>query len=162
MPSASPTEKQRCIANFNKYQLSSRPVNQRAILQTNKSRVSRSPGPGVLENWGGWGVLLIRLSFGDLLTLVKFNTVKNVSFSSEYSSVFFPPHCFITAGHFPTLSWRDQRGCIDIHPSLSFMKGKSFTSGKKRHCFFPIRFVPTPSPPRPPPPPLSADFLLLS
>lgn len=88
---------------------------------------------------------MIRLSFGDLLTLVKFNTVKNVSFSSEYSSVFFPPHCFITAGHFPTLSWRDQRGCIDIHPSLSFMKGKSFTSGKKRHCFFPIRFVP-PSP----------------
>lgn len=93
---------------------------------------------------------LIPLSFGDLLTLVKFNTVKkNVSFSSEYSSVFFffllRSHCFITAGHFPTLSWRDQRARIDIHPSFTFMKGKSFTSGKKRHCFVPIRFVP-PSP----------------
>lgn len=150
--------KQHSIKNFNKYQLSSYP--RQSAGQTNKSRVSHSPGPGVLENWGGWGVLLIRLSFGDLLTLVKFNTVKNVSFSSEYSSVFFPPHCFITAGHFPMLSWRDQHGCIDIHPSLSFMKGKSFTSGKKRHCFFPIRFVP-PSPhcthPRP-----AADFSLLS
>lgn len=67
---------------------------------------------------------------------------KNVSFSSEYSSVFFPTHCFITAGHFPTLSWRDQHGCIDILPSLSFMKGKSFTSGEKRHCSSPISFVP--------------------
>lgn len=85
---------------------------------------------------------MICLFFGDLLTLVKLNTVKNVSISQEYSSVFFPPHCFITAGHFPMLSWRDQHGCIDIHLSLSFMKGKSFTSGKERHCLFPIRFVP--------------------
>lgn len=95
---------------------------------------------------------MIRLSFGDLLTLVKFNTVKNVSFSSEYSSVFFPLHCFITAGHFPTLSWRDQHGCIDIHPSLSVMKGKSFTSGKKRHCFFPDTICPPFPAPRTPAP----------
>lgn len=68
------------------------------------------------------------------------------AFPENIPLCFFPPHCFITAGHFPALSWRDQRGCIDIHLSLSFMKGKSFTRKKKRHCFFPILFVP-PSPP---------------
>lgn len=104
---------------------------------------------------------MICLSFGDLLTLVKFNAVKNVSFSLEYSSVFFPPHCFIAAGHFPMLSWRDQRGCIDIHPTLTFMKGKSFTSGEKRHCFFPDTICP-PSPARGTHPHTAADFTFIA
>jgi len=68
------------------------------------------------------------------------------AFPENIPLCFFPTHCFITAGHFPMLSWRDQHGCIDIHLFLSFMKGKSFTSGKKRHCLFPIRFVPPPFP----------------
>lgn len=117
------------------------PVNQRAIPQTNKSQVSCSPGSGVLENWGGWGVLLIRLSFGDLLTLVKFNTVKKCQRFLRIFLCVFSPTLFYHSGPFPYAVTERSASCIDILPSLSFMKGKSFTSGKKRHWFFPIRFV---------------------
>lgn len=65
------------------------------------------------------------------------------AFPQNIPLCFLPPPCFITAGHFPTLSRRDQRARIDIHPSLSFMKAKSFTSTKEPRHFFPIQFAPT-------------------
>lgn len=64
------------------------------------------------------------------------------AFPQNIPLCFLPPPCFIAAGHFPTLSGRDQRTRIDIHPSLSFMKAKSFTSRKERRHFFPIQFAP--------------------
>lgn len=79
------------------------PLISRAIAQTNKSLVSCPPGPGVLENWGGWGALLISLSFGDLLTLVKFNAVKKKKKSQLFLRIFLcvPPPLFYHSGPFP-------------------------------------------------------------
>lgn len=64
------------------------------------------------------------------------------AFPQNIPPCFLPPPCFITAGHFPPLSQRDQRAGIDIHPSLSFMKAKSFTSRKEPRHVFPIQFAP--------------------
>lgn len=79
---------------------------------------------------------------------MKFNVVlkKRQCFLWIIPLCFFPPHCFITAGRFLMLSRRDQRVCIDIHPSPSSMKGKSFTSERERHCFLLIQFAPPPLP----------------
>lgn len=67
--------------------------------------------------------------------------------------ILFHPHLvfFITAGHFPALSPRDQRAGIDIHPSHGFMKAKSFTGRKERYYFFFFSFPGTICPRHPTP-----------
>lgn len=116
----------------------------RPFLQTNKGHVSPFTGPGEPRGLS----CLILLFFADLLTLVKFfSALKKVKKCQPFLRIFLcAPPCFITAGHFPTLSRGDQRARIDIHPSLSFMKAKSFT-GRKEPCrFSSIQFAPPPCP----------------